>query len=33
MGPDYLVKFGQQQVGTKNFVYGAAMPVEALPSG
>ena len=24
MGPGYLVKYGQQQVGTRNFVYGPA---------
>jgi len=27
----YVVKYGQQQVGTRNFVYGAVTPAEVLP--
>jgi hypothetical protein len=33
MGPEYLVKFGHQQVGTRNFVYGGVVPLEVLPIG
>ena len=31
MGPGYLVKFGHQQVGTRNFAYGAVISVEVVP--